>query len=189
MGRTGCGVPRVCLARKPREAPARPPFRHYERNARMRQCETEGTAHVQRPKVWPRRVRSQQSPRWSAERRAFPLERKAPAGACGPTSLARRRVPLHPSACRRSAPLVACEGTQQTSEDHCLARTISCVQIRGSCIFRILNEKLVQAASETDSRLCRFVAFRSSPRKRGPRSHKGRFWIPAFAGMSGGESA
>src|SRR6185436_1843748 len=25
--------------------------------------------HVHRPKVWPRRVRSQQSPRWSAERR------------------------------------------------------------------------------------------------------------------------
>ena len=28
------------------------------------------------------------------------------ASACGPPSLARRRVPLHPSACRRSAPLV-----------------------------------------------------------------------------------
>ena len=67
--------------------------------------------------------RSQQSPRWSAERRAFPLERKAPAGACGRTSLARRRVPLHPSACRRSAPLtLGGEGKWQTSEDKCLAR-------------------------------------------------------------------
>ena len=43
---------------------------------------------------------------------------------CGPTSLARRRVPLHPSACRRSASLVLCEGTiWQASESNCLART------------------------------------------------------------------
>jgi len=32
------------------------------------------------------------------------------ASACGRTSLARRRVPLHPSACRRSAPLIHDEG-------------------------------------------------------------------------------
>jgi len=65
-----------------------------------------GTAHVQRPKVWPRRARSQQPPRWSAERRASRvMGRKAPRSACGRTSLARRRVPLHPSACRRSASL------------------------------------------------------------------------------------
>jgi hypothetical protein len=44
-------------------------------------------------------------PRWSAERRASCVTgREAPAGACGRTSLARERVPLHPSACRRSAP-------------------------------------------------------------------------------------
>ncbi len=36
--------------------------------------------------------------------------------ACGPTSLARRRVPLHPSACRRSASLTWCEGDWQSSE-------------------------------------------------------------------------
>jgi len=51
----------------------------------MRQCEIEGTAHVQRPKVSPRRARSQQPPRWSAERRASRVMgckalRKAPAG-------------------------------------------------------------------------------------------------------------
>src|SRR6185436_7362453 len=52
-GRTGCGVLRVCeCTQTPGRRPATPPFRHYERNARMRQCETEGTAHVQRPKVF-----------------------------------------------------------------------------------------------------------------------------------------
>ena len=100
----------------PGRRPATPPFRHYERNVRTHQCETKGTAHVHRPTVSPRRARSQQPSRWSAERRASPMRRKAPSDsaftrvfvalcACGPTSLARRRVPLHPSACRRSAPL------------------------------------------------------------------------------------
>ena len=37
--------------------------------------------------------------------------------ACGPTSLARERVPLHPSACRRSASLMGDEGHWQASED------------------------------------------------------------------------
>jgi len=67
-----------------------------------------GTAHVQRPTVRQGGSGANKPPRWSAERRASPLRRKAPAGACGPTSLARRRVPLHPSACRRSAPLAWC---------------------------------------------------------------------------------
>ena len=58
--------------------------------------------------------RSQQTPRWSAERRASRvMGRKAPACACGPTSLARRRVPLHPSACRRSAPLAFVRGNSK----------------------------------------------------------------------------
>ena len=46
------------------------------------------------------------------------------ASACGPTSLARRRVPLHPGACRRSAPSHGREGKQQTSEEQYLARTM-----------------------------------------------------------------
>ena len=70
-----------------------------------------GTAHVHRPTVSPRRARGQQSPKWSAERRASPLGCKASADACGPTSLARRRVPLHPSAFRRSAPSPCVRGT------------------------------------------------------------------------------
>jgi hypothetical protein len=82
----------------------------------------------------PRRTGAHKSPRWSAERRAsYVTGRKAPRSACGPTSLARRRVPLHPSAFRRSAPLAACEGTQQTSEDHCLARTITRARMAGDC--------------------------------------------------------
>ena len=75
-----------------------------------------GTAHVHRPTVSPRRARGQQTPKWSAERRASPLGCKASADACGPTSLARRRVPLHPSACRRSAPLASMRGHWQSSE-------------------------------------------------------------------------
>ena len=35
---------------------------------------------------------------------------------------------------------------------------------------------------------CPAICFRSSPRKRGPRNVKGRVWIPAYAGMSGGQS-
>ena len=62
------------------------------------------------PRSCPGGSGAKKSPRWSAERRASPMRRKAPAGACGPTSLARRRVPLHPSACRRSAPLIRDEG-------------------------------------------------------------------------------
>jgi len=119
----GMRRPAGCLCKQtPGRRPATPPFRHYERNVRMHQCETKGTAHVHRPTVSPRRARSQQPPRWSAERRASPLGCKASADACGPTSLARRRVPLHPSACRRSAPSSCEEGNTQTSEDECLAR-------------------------------------------------------------------
>ena len=116
QSRSGMRRPaRVARNHAPGRRPAKPPFRHYERNARMRQCETEGTAHVQRPKVSPRRDRSPQTA--AVERR----EASVPAGtqgardsaftrvfvalcACGRTSFARRRVPLHPSACRRSAP-------------------------------------------------------------------------------------
>jgi len=65
----------------------------------------------------PRRTGAHKSPRWSAERRTSRvMGREAPAGACGPPSLARRRVPLHPSACRRSASLFSEEGNMQTSE-------------------------------------------------------------------------
>src|SRR6201991_4217790 len=61
-------------------------------------------------------VRGLKSPRWSAERRTLPLEPEAAAAACGPTSLARSRVPLHPSACRRSASLIGLRD-KQTSEE------------------------------------------------------------------------
>jgi hypothetical protein len=46
------------------------------------------------------------------------LDARRLASACGPASLARRRVPLHPSACRRSASLTFGEGNIQTSEDN-----------------------------------------------------------------------
>jgi len=43
VSRTGRGVLRVCpCKRTPGRRPATPPFRHYERNVRMHQCEIEG---------------------------------------------------------------------------------------------------------------------------------------------------
>src|SRR6185295_9046901 len=51
VSRTGCGVLRVCpCKRTPGRRPATPPFRHYERNARMRQCETQGHRSCATPK-------------------------------------------------------------------------------------------------------------------------------------------
>ena len=117
MGRAGCGVLRCCLASSTREAPeTRPP--PLRADARSSQTVKPYLLH-------PARVRSQQSPRWSAERRTSRvMGRKAPDGACGPTSLARRRVPLHPSACRRSAPLALREGRNDKPRRRmCLART------------------------------------------------------------------
>jgi hypothetical protein len=113
-GRTGCGVLRVCshASRLPGGARQHRPSATTSGTRECANARPKGTAHVQRPNGSPRRVGANKPPRWSAERRASPLRRKAPAGACGRTSLARRRVPLHPSACRRSAPLVGDEGKQ-----------------------------------------------------------------------------
>ena len=55
-------------------------------------------------------------PRKRRRRKLVCVGCKASADACGPASLARRRVPLHPSACRRSAPLSCERGHQQSSE-------------------------------------------------------------------------
>ena len=52
LKQVGIGVLRVCLASKPPgDVRATPPSRHYERDVRMHQCETEGHAHVHRPEV------------------------------------------------------------------------------------------------------------------------------------------
>ncbi len=83
-----------------------------------------GTAHVHRPglaKAGPEPTnRRGGAPRGERPRmRARSCLEGTQGGsltACGPTSLARRRVPLHPSACRRSASLVGDEGNRQTSE-------------------------------------------------------------------------
>ena len=94
----GCGVLRAWLVTTPREAPETrpPPLRADARSSQT----------VKPSCFIPRRTGAHKSLRWSAERRASRvMGRKAPAGACGPPSLARRRVPLHPSACRRSASL------------------------------------------------------------------------------------
>jgi len=78
---TGCGVLRAWLVTTPREAPRQD--RPSATTSGTRECasaRSKGTAHVQRPKVSPRRVRSQQSPRWSAERRTSRvMGRRAPA--------------------------------------------------------------------------------------------------------------
>jgi hypothetical protein len=96
----------------PGRRPAKPPFRHYERNVRTHQCGTEGTAHVHRLKVSPRRAGANKSPRWSAERRASPMRRKAPRKRLRASDNRPRRVPRkHPSACRRSAPSLCVRGS------------------------------------------------------------------------------
>ncbi len=120
-GGAGCGVLRARFVTGLPGGSGNPPSattsgRHKRVHARLRRAMelADGEARL----LHPARTRSQQSSRWSAERRAFPVERKAPAGACGRTSFARRRVPLHPSVCRRSAPPHLCgEGKSQTSEE------------------------------------------------------------------------
>ena len=66
---------------------------------------------MQRSEVSPRRARGQQIA--AVERREASVSRKrrkASADACGRTLRARRRVPLHPGACRRSAPSLGVRG-------------------------------------------------------------------------------
>ncbi len=128
MSRSGPASCALACNQHPGGARAKPPLRHYERGARMRYMRLESTAPLCNAQRLHRDGRgAKKSPRWSAERRASPgcvdcaswsaRGRKASADACGPTSLARRRVPLHPSACRRSAPSRLSEGkTWQTSD-------------------------------------------------------------------------
>jgi hypothetical protein len=88
----GIGVLRVCLCtqtlgRRPR-TPALPPLRVGRANALMRDRSAPPAVH--RVEVSSRRARSQQSPPWSAERRAsYVIGREACVHACGPTLLAR----------------------------------------------------------------------------------------------------
>ena len=99
---TGCGVLRAWLVTTlPGGVRQHRPSATTSGTCECTNARPAGTAHVQRPKVWPRRARSQQSPRWSAERRAsYVTGRKAPRRsaftrvfyvlcACGRTSLAR----------------------------------------------------------------------------------------------------
>ena len=113
MGRAGCGVPRVCRCKQTPGGSGNPPSattsgRNKRVHARLRRAMelADGEAHL----LHPARDRANnrrggaprgEHPRWGARRLA---------SACGRTSLARRRVPLHPSACRRSAPLICDEG-------------------------------------------------------------------------------
>ena len=109
MGRTGCGVPRIALHAIPGRL-RKPALRHYERTRGARRAFDGASRRTFA------RDRMPQTPRWSAERRAsYVTGREAPREsafarvfnalcACGLASLARERVPLHPSACRRSAP-------------------------------------------------------------------------------------
>ena len=109
-GRSGRGVPRVWRCT---EAPGRlrSPAHHHRADTRSSQ---------RRSLIASFRAGSGQQPlRWSAERRASHRKETARrlASACGRTSFARERVPPHPSACRRSAPLVSMRGRWQTSEE------------------------------------------------------------------------
>ena len=101
----GCGVLRAWLVTAPREASGKtalPPLRAERANAPMRDPRAPLMCNA-------RTVRQGGSePTIAAvERREASVLRHWTQGvsqhACGRTSLARRRVPLHPSACRRSA--------------------------------------------------------------------------------------
>jgi len=90
----------------PGRRPAKPPFRHYERNARMRQCETEEhRPAVQRSTVSPRwpgannrrggAPRGERS-RWNARRPSWRLRAyvtRPPTGAAAPERLSALRFP------------------------------------------------------------------------------------------------
>ena len=99
---------------------ATPPSRHYERDVRTHQCETEGLLPLGTANGFAKAGRSQKIAAWSAERRASPgcadgasrcvTQGRAisPAGLRQPRAegcLARTQV-----RCRRSAPSPLCEG-------------------------------------------------------------------------------
>ena len=112
-GRAGCGVPRVAYASKPPGGSGNPPSATTSGREELADGEAvtcfipRGTGAKNRRGGAPRGER----PRWTqgacVKARYARLHALC---ACGPTSLARRRVPLHPSACRRSAPLIGDEG-------------------------------------------------------------------------------
>jgi hypothetical protein len=163
MGRSGCGVPRVALQAAPGRR-RKPALRHYERTRGARMCSKARGLRMLRGT-------GRHKPRVGAPRGERPtlLDARRLACACGPTLLARPRVPQHPSACRRSASLVAVRGSKsKPRRRRGLARRITRVQID-----ELRSNGIVSS-------------LRSSPRKRGPRATE-RFWIPACAGMSGGE--
>ena len=74
MGRTGCGVPRVCACTQtPGGARATPPSRYYERDVRTHQCEIDGHRSCATPGGFAKAGSdANKPPRWSAERRASP---------------------------------------------------------------------------------------------------------------------
>ena len=134
MARSRCPVRRGCSSRgiaragqdaasrafadasKPREAPGTrpPPLRADARSSQTVKPSCfvpRGTGRHKSRGGAPRG----EHPRWDARRLA---------SACGRTSLARRRVPLHPSACRRSAPSTFAGGTSKPRRTFCLASTI-----------------------------------------------------------------
>ena len=116
----GCGVLRTWLVTtSPGGARQNRPSATTSGTRECANARPKGTAHVQRPKVSPRRVRSQQSPRWSAERRTSRvMGRRAPALA--PAGV--RHSPADGCRCTRApvgAPLPSLpdEGKWQTSEE------------------------------------------------------------------------
>jgi hypothetical protein len=135
-----CGLARN---HAPGRRPATPSFRHYERNVRTHQCHVEGHRSCATPGdvakagsepknrrggaprgEHPRRADCVSGSARDARRpwkRVYARLRRA-MGACEPALLARRRVPLHPSACRRSASLFRGRERWQSSGAICLAR-------------------------------------------------------------------
>jgi len=128
----GCGVLRAWLVTTPPGGARQ--NRPSATTSGTRECanaRSKGTAHVQRPTISPRWARSQQPPRWSAERRASRVmgcrrTQRLRAYVIGPPTGA--AAPERLSALRS---LTMCgEGNQQTSESICLARRLMHVQFQ-----------------------------------------------------------
>ena len=108
----------------PGRRPATPPFRHYERNVRMHQCETGGHRSCATPKGL---AKAGPEPTIAAvERREASVLRYWTQGAShAPAGV--RHSPADGCRCTRApvgAPLpsLVMRGNMQTSEDKCLAR-------------------------------------------------------------------
>jgi hypothetical protein len=139
---------------------AKPPSRHYERDVRTHQCEIDGHRSCATPRGFAKAGSAPINRRGGAPRGERPpaaqtVKANLRGDARGPASKVRskKRVPLHPSACRRSAPSLCVSG-KRPSLGGVLPREKDDAWINGS----------VQQA--TKPRRCRSAVSRQGVRRR-----------------------